>query len=233
MRSEESYKHLTRFLLVLFIVEILLGLGIVVLCEYIKLIVSSRAYQAEKREIFIVIWVVKLFGLHVSFYFLCAVPVISLNDDVYTHHMGFILKFFVLLAVETGVGAITIAQIFSNSIKYLIESLEKSLVQGIKLYPTNPLWVLIWDELQYNYDCCGVYSYNDWLKINFTILDGEPSSKNWLPYSCAKYDVPLNFDLTDENIRSDGCFNTMANSTKLMVVFMTSLNMAIIVLLVG
>jgi Tetraspanin family len=235
MKSEKSFVCLYRFLFALFILEIIVGVAIVIVCEYVKQLVNSRIFQLDKHEILNVFFVVKLFGLHVSFYFLCGLPLIFLFNDPYTFWTGFTLKLWVLLAVETAFGALFMIWCFIDTSKYLIESFEVSLVEGIKLYPTDPLWVLIWDDLQYDFQCCGVYGHTDWMKINLTMSSRDFRQTNkfsWLPYSCANGNVPTKTSLTDENIHTNGCFSVMSNITNYVTVSIVSLHASIIVLLV-
>ena len=148
MKSEKSFARLQKFLISLFVVEIILGLAIVVVCEYLRLIVHSRIFQVDKHEILTVFFISKLFGLHVSFYFLCGIPLILMFNDVYTRHMGSLLKLWLLLAIETAFGSLLMIWCFADTTKYLIQGFESSLLEGIKLYPSDPLWVLIWDDMQ-------------------------------------------------------------------------------------
>lgn len=235
MKSEKSFLCLQRFLIALFVVQIIVGLAIVIVCEYVKQLVQSRIFQLDKHEILNVFFVVKLFGLHVSFYFLCGVPLILLFSDVYTRHMGFTLKLWLLLAVETAFGALFMIWCFVDTSRYLIESFEVSLLEGINLYPSDPLWVLIWDDMQYDFKCCGVYNHIDWMKLNLTMSGRDFRQTNkfsWLPYSCANGNVPTKTSLTDENIYSNGCFTVMSNITNYVTVSIVSLHTSIIVLLV-
>ena len=148
MKSEKSFARLQKFLISLFVVEIILGLAIVAVCEYLRLVVQSRIFQLDKHEILTVFFISKLFGLHVSFYFLCGIPLILMFNDVFTRHMGILLKLWLLLAIETAFGSLLMIWCFADSAKYLIQGFESSLLQGIKLYPSDPLWVLIWDDMQ-------------------------------------------------------------------------------------
>lgn len=232
MKSEKSFVCLQRFLVTLFVLEIVVGVAIVGVCEYVKQLVQSRIFQLDKHEILNVFFVVKLFGIHVSFYFLCGIPLVMLFSDVYTHHMGFALKMWLLLAVETALAALFMIWCFVDSSKYLIENFEVSLLEGIKLYPRDPLWVLIWDDMQYDFKCCGVYNHLDWMNVNITRRSRQRNRFSWLPYSCANENVPSKMGLSDDNIHANGCFTVMSNITNYVTTAVLSLHILIIILLV-
>lgn len=228
---------LHKLLIALFIVEILAGLAIAVACEYAKELVQNRIFQFDKQEVLSVFFIVKLFGLHVSFYFLCGVPLVLLFNDVYTHHMGFLLKLWLLLAIETAIGCLLMIWCFSDASKYLIDKFETSLSDGIRLYPKDPVWVLIWDDLQYDFKCCGVYGHMDWTKVNLTVLKKhelkQSKSFSWLPYSCANANIAFKAALLDENIHVNGCFTVVSSLVNYMTAAIMSLNFLIIAFLVS
>lgn len=238
MKSESSFICLQRCLIALFILEIAFGVAIVIACEYVKQLVETRVFQIDKHEVLSVFFIVKLFGLHVSFYFLSGIPLIMLFNDVYTRHMAMLLKLWMMLAVETAIGSLFMIWCFTDASRHLIESLETSLADGIKLYPNDPLWVLIWDDLQYDYKCCGVYDHLDWMRIHPKMsgkADNSEKTKNfsWLPYSCAMGNIPVKEVLGDENIHSIGCFNKIKIMFEYFDIAIVSFNIAIIVFLVS
>lgn len=147
--------------------------------------------------------------------------------------MGFLLKLWVSLAVETAIGSLFMIWCFDDAVNSLIASFESSLNAGIKLYPQNPVWVLIWDDLQYDFKCCGVHSHKDWTKINLLLTAKETKHSSWLPYSCASENVQAKVGLTDENIHTDGCFTVVSGIIERINTLILSLNLAVVVLLVS
>lgn len=237
MKSEKSFLCLHRFLIALFVLEIVAGFAIVVVCEYVKELVQSRIFKFDKHEVLSVFFVVKLFGLHVSFYFLCGVPLVFVLNDVYTTHMGFILKMWLLMAVETAFGSLFMIWCFNDASNYLIVNFESSLQEGMKLYPMDPTWVLIWDDVQYDFKCCGVNSHLDWMELNVS-TKGRRDFKHskgftWLPYSCANGNFLNKASLTVGNINTSGCYTVMSNIIDYVTTSILSLNIAIIALLVS
>lgn len=236
MKSEKKFRCLYRFLVFLFICEIIVGLAIAIICEFVKELLQGRTFQFDKHEALSVFFVVKLFGLHVAFYFLCGIPLILMFNDVYTRHMGALLKLWLVLAVETSMGALAMIWCFADALNFLMEDFERSLKEGLNLYPENPVWVLIWDDLQYDYKCCGVYSHNDWVEVNLTMSPSKQfkHKKNfsWLPYSCAKGNMLERKSFSDDNIHTEGCFNVISRTIDCVRISTVSLHVAIVVLMV-
>lgn len=233
MKSEKSFACLFRFLIALLLLEMICGLAIVIACEYLKVLVQNRIFQFDKHESLSVVFIVKLFGLHASFYFLCGIPLIMTLNDVYTRHMGILLKLWLLLAVETAIGSLFMIWCISDVTQFLIENFEKSLMEGITLYPADPVWVLIWDDMQYAFRCCGVYDHTDWMKINLTTNDRKSKHFSWMPYSCAIGNVPSTESLSDDNIHTNGCYHAMKGIIEYVNVIVVTLNIAIVLLLVS
>ncbi|CAO1422753.1 unnamed protein product [Diamesa tonsa] len=124
------------------------------------------------------------------------------------------------------------AWFFQNATQYMNDSFERSLTNGIRLYGTEPVWSLIWDDLQYNYKCCGIYSHTDWDKTAMyqEAINKVSFNESVLPYSCAKNSLRTGSFLTDDNIYTEGCFTIISQNIKLMTNFMIVLNSSIITL---
>lgn len=232
MKSEKSLACLFRFLIALLILEIVCGLAIASACEYLKVLVQNRIFQFNKHEALSVVFIVKLFGIHISFCFFCGVPLIMTLNDVYTRHMSILLKFWLLMALETAIGSLFIIWCITDVSRFLVETFEQSLMKGITLYPTDPLWVLIWDDMQYEFACCGVYDHNDWMKINLTTRGRKSTHFSWMPYSCANGNIPSTETLSDENIHTNGCYHAMKSIIDYVTVSVVWLNIVSVLLLV-
>lgn len=233
MKSEKTFVCLHRLLIALFIFEVLIGLVIAIVCEYAKQLTQNRIFQFDKHEVLSVFFIVKLFGFHVSFYFLCGVPIVLLFNEVYTCHLRLLLKIWLLLAFETAIGALFMIWCFLDAGKFLTENFERSLQEGIKLYPTSPVWVLIWDDMQYDFKCCGIYSHKDWSHVNLTKARKHGHDDlSLMPFSCAIGDAGDRRSLNDEHIYPNGCYNVMTEIIDYASTTILSLNVAVIALLV-
>lgn len=236
MKSENLYICLHRLLIVLLIIEIVVGLSISTICEYVNGLVQSRIFMFDKHGVLSVVFIVKLFGFHVSFYFLCGIPIVLLFNEVYTHHLGFLLKVWMLMTVETAVGSLFINWCFTEAMKNIIENFQESLEKGIKLYPQDPNWVLVWDDLQYHLECCGIHDHTDWMKNNLTTTGKNILKRSnefsWVPHSCVKGNLSsrCNVYVTDDNIYTNGCFTVVLRMLKHVTSAIYSLNLICIIL---
>lgn len=235
MRSEKSYNFLFRILVVMFLVEILAGIVIALICEYVKLFIQSHFFQIDKHEVQSVIFIIKLYGLHISICYCCGLTVIMLFNDVYTRHLGILINLWMFLTIESAIGCLFTTWLFVDSMSYVSEKLEISLVNGLNLYPKDPHWVLIWDDLQYDYKCCGVHNHTDWMNIKFRKDDVRLSKEvsSWLPFSCACGNVPIRTNLSDDNIYTKGCFLVISEIIELLISVTVGVNALIGVMMVS
>lgn len=235
MRTEKSFTCLYRCLLAIFALEIFAGLLIAIICEYVKLFVQSHFFQIDAHQVLSVIFVIKLYGLHVSICFSCGIVVISLFSDVYTRHMGFLIKLWIFLIVESSIGSLFTTWLFVDTMNYVSKNLEASLTSGIKLYTKDPMWMLIWDDLQYDYKCCGIHNHTDWMKISINKNDFKSAKdvgSSWLPFSCARGIYQGKISLSDESIHLKGCFFVISEIIDTVKSIMVSINVFIAIFMV-
>lgn len=160
--KKDSVKCFFGLLLFLLFLEILIGLLIIVLSEYMEHILHNHIYQIDKQQVLNIFFMIKLYGLHICFFFLCGSPIMCKLNEAYTQHLGLLIKLWLLLAFETVIGAFFIAKFSHDAGSYLKEKFESSLKYGMTLYDHDSEWKFIWDEIQYDYHCCGLGSFSDW-----------------------------------------------------------------------
>lgn len=216
MRPQKLYLCLYRTLLIIVSLEIIAGVLIFGLCEYTKLFLDDSIFQIEKHEALKVILIAKIYGLHVSLCFAGGIIVILLFKDIYTRHLRVCTILWILLSIETVIGSLFMAWLFIDTMKFVSVNFEESLKIGIKLYESDPQWVLLFDNLQYSYKCCGVYNHTDWTRINFSPEKEGDSTKLskklvMLPYSCARGNIPIKVEVNSGNVHMDGCFHVISN----------------------
>ena len=231
--SEKKYSILYRTLIFLFVLAIISGVLIAMVCEYIKVLTQNRIFQFDKREALNVFFLVKLYGIHVSFYFVGGLSILSVFDDVYTCHMRLLVKIWVLLAVEMAIGSLFVVWCFTDVTKSVTEHFEDSLKEGIKLYPHHPVWVLIWDDMQYEFKCCGIYNHTDWTRVRLSKDRKRKNDNSLLPFSCAISNVPVKLSLSDDQINKDGCLRVLSRTINTVKDIVVTLNAFILVLLVS
>jgi hypothetical protein len=228
MKSERSYRCLYRLLTLLLASEVFLGVVIALVCEYVKLFIQSHFFQFNSHVVLSVIFIIKIYGLHVSICFCCGIVVISLFSDVYTRHLGFLIKLWIFFVIESSIGSLFTTWLFVDTMDFVTSELETSLVTGIKLYTKEPMWVLIFDDLQYDYKCCGVHNHTDWVKLVVHRATKDVSS-SWLPFSCAKDKSGLD----EENIHMRGCFYVILDIINRLKTIIVSVNVVISIFMVS
>lgn len=209
MRPQKLYLCLFRTLIAVTTFEIIAGFLLIAISEYTKLFLSDNIFQIEKHEALKVILIAKIYGLHVSICFSGGIIVILLFNDVYTRHLKVCTILWILLSIETVIGSLFMTWLYIDTMNYVALNFEESLKVGIKLYESDPQWVLIFDNLQYNYQCCGVYNHTDWSRVNFSpqqegdLLKLTTKQLIMLPYSCARGVSSTKTDTN--NVHLSGC----------------------------
>jgi hypothetical protein len=146
-------------------VEVILGFSIILLSEYIKYILDNHVYQIDKQEVLNIFFMIELYGLHLCFFFLCGLPIIAQFSESYTRHLGLLIKIWLLLSLETVIGAIFMAKFSHDAFSYLKRQFKISLHYGLLEYQLGePIWIYIWDDIQYKFQCCGLTDLSDWLQ---------------------------------------------------------------------
>lgn len=157
---------------VLLVIQILCGFIVILLGEYFKNLLKRILSDVEHFEIFTIILFIELSGIYLITLYLCGIIIIKITKfSRYTTHLVGLLRLWLIVSVQAGTGSLIVALICNNTLHQLENTLEMTFVNSIKCYYSDANWKLIWDELQYNVQCCGVYGYTDWLNKT-VLLDG-------------------------------------------------------------
>lgn len=159
----------TRYIYnILFIIEVILGAAIIFVTVLYQNILNAFMVSLEQK-----ILMAKFFNTYVLGFQLIACYLCSLSMwrrlwcRRYTATLEILLGiwlFFCFLIIVSGI-ATTWSVLYSAD--SLVNTAELMLFQGIDLYYENPEWKLLWDQLQYNEQCCGVKSYKDWMSAKW------------------------------------------------------------------
>lgn len=157
---------------ILLIIQIICGFIVILLGEYFKNLLKRILSDVEHFEIFTIILFIELSGIYLITLYLCGIIIIKITKfSRYTTHLIGLLRLWLIVSVQAGTGSLIVALICNNTLHQLENTLEMTFVNSIKCYYSDANWKLIWDELQYNVQCCGVYGYTDWLNKT-VLLDG-------------------------------------------------------------
>ncbi|XP_024085729.1 peripherin-2-like [Cimex lectularius] len=89
----------------------------------------------------------------------------ALPATVRTHRIWFglsaIMSIFILMS------AFIIPSELGSADKEIIDEAQR----GMRKYLTDPRWRFAFDTIQQNYKCCGIYSFEDWYKLDWIPID--------------------------------------------------------------
>uniref|UniRef100_A0A1A9W450 Tetraspanin n=1 Tax=Glossina brevipalpis TaxID=37001 RepID=A0A1A9W450_9MUSC len=165
-----------NFLLML---EVLLGIAIILVTAFYQSVLDSFMVQVDRKMLAAKFFNTYLLGFQLIASYLCSISMWRLVwRRRYSQTIEILLSvwlFFCFLIVLCGLGTIWS---LVNSSDALENSAEIMLFYGIDLYYMMPEWKLLWDQLQYSHECCGVHGYQDWAHANWMPKDYSSSGQD-------------------------------------------------------
>ncbi|XP_052866474.1 CD63 antigen [Anopheles cruzii] len=111
------------------------------------------------------------------------------------------------------------------------ELLNNALTGSMKQYrePGHADITLVWDEIQRDFDCCGVHNSSDW------VTAGEKFNATFLPMSCCRVETgAIGYvacpDTNSTTLRKDGCVDSFGNFIKAHAVSLGAVGIALAVI---
>ncbi|CAD7079415.1 unnamed protein product [Hermetia illucens] len=151
------------FLNIFIALEIVLGITAIALNEYFKHTISKHVGHSEGSEIRTLLFFMEVYGLHLIVFYGCGFLIVTkFRREPYTAHLLTLLKIWHIFIFVLSVDGFLTTWVLFNSVQPLMCAVELSLRRGIEVYYSNPEWRIIWDDMQYHQQCCGVESYKDW-----------------------------------------------------------------------
>uniref|UniRef100_A0A1A9UW27 Tetraspanin n=1 Tax=Glossina austeni TaxID=7395 RepID=A0A1A9UW27_GLOAU len=154
-----------NFLLML---EVLLGIAIILVAACYQSILGSFMVQVDRKMLAAKFFNTYLLGFQLIASYICSVSMWRrVWKRRYSQTIEILLSvwlFFCFLIVLCGMGTVWS---LVNSSDALENTAEIMLFYGIDLYYMMPEWKLLWDQLQYSQECCGVHGYEDWAHANW------------------------------------------------------------------
>ncbi|XP_055837841.1 uncharacterized protein LOC129906192 [Episyrphus balteatus] len=191
----DKFNHLKYFVTILLCLEILAGSILLCIITYFYFVLIAFLAKPERQLLLSQMTNIFVLGLEVAICFsieLILWQCICKSDTTSEHSRLLILwNIFCILAV--GFGSVTMWFQYDN-----IQSLQKvyaeSLFQGIDLYFTDPEWKLLWDRIQFNNECCGVFGVKDWEEAAWIREEQDDCTQKselmhrmvMIPYACCK-----------------------------------------------
>ncbi|XP_037883151.1 uncharacterized protein LOC119633606 [Glossina fuscipes] len=181
-----------NFLLML---EVLLGIAIILVAAFYQCILGSFMVQVDRKMLAAKFFNTYLLGFQLIASYMCSVSMWRrVWKRRYSQTIEILLSvwlFFCFLIVLCGMGTVWS---LVNSSDALENTAEIMLFYGIDLYYMMPEWKLLWDQLQYSQECCGVHGYEDWGHANWMPKEysslGQRSNEGQTlaPYACCKHE---------------------------------------------
>lgn len=187
-------------------IQIILGLSITSYSIFIYLNVAPILFS-ERSEVDFVFIVTGIYGTHVILHYLAGIKICHkcLNQP----HKKSTPNIFILWTCAGAniiINFIIISVSLKKISKHIIKSMKHSLHYGIQNYLCDASWKKTIDKLQYELECCGIDSYEDWYEIEWLnkyqydktsdVISKlkSRSDKNYLqilPWSCCKINFPM------------------------------------------
>lgn len=175
--KNEIHKYPYVVVVLLICLQIIIGCWVIIWTEYSKRTLGRYVHDVDRSEIEMKFFIIQLYGLHLVINYICGLPLIRrCAYDPYTTHLVLLLKLWHLFIFIGSLDGFVIMWICSRAGINLIKSVEISLFKGIELYYSDPAWRLIWDEFQYEEQCCGVTDYRDWQSLAW--IEYKSSNRN-------------------------------------------------------
>ena len=186
VKNEKCTKYILFILILFILIQILIGIFIFGYGEYARNLIGKYVTEIEKNEFDIKLLIMELYGLHIIINYICGIPLArKCANDTYTKHLRFLLRLWNVFIFIVSIDGFLIAYMFNRSEIYILHSMKLALFKGIENYHSNPDWRLIWDDLQYHEQCCGVFNYTDWqIKqwMQYEIDDNDNRFNSLIPF---------------------------------------------------
>lgn len=164
--DQTPLKHYWAYILlnILFFIQIGIAVSVVLLAEYYKHILGQHLPNVDRDEINTKLYLMELYGVHVFINYVCGLPLIRkcATESWFTSSLVTLLKVWHLFVLSVSVDGFLFGWLIGRSIDFLKKSVEMSMYKGMEVYYSDVQWRILWDDRQYNGQCCGVADYRDW-----------------------------------------------------------------------
>ncbi|EDW03686.1 uncharacterized protein LOC6561833 [Drosophila grimshawi] len=174
----QPFRKASVYIALLLIFQAITGLLIIIVTGLYQSILSSYLEDIERCLLISYLFHFYIFGVQLIVTFLCS---LSMWNRLWRRRctpnvrlMISIWLFYSCVIIASGFGSVW--NLYHN-IDVLEDSAANSLLSGIDEYYTTPKRKLLWDALQLRKECCGVYSYKDWMDADWMPKQTDASSQ--------------------------------------------------------
>lgn len=164
----ESVPKIRLFINLLLTLQVCLGISLIAVTICYQHFLGTFLTDVESKILTTKFFNTYIFGFQLIAAYACSASMWHyIWHRRYSHNIQILLKvwlFFCFLMAICGCATIWSLLTCADSIT---ESAEVILYKGIDIYYMNPEWKLLWDNLQYTKQCCGVNGYQDWMQASW------------------------------------------------------------------
>ncbi|KAJ8975451.1 hypothetical protein NQ317_000700 [Molorchus minor] len=204
--SYRQRQQLSTIFITLNIVQVLLGFGMTSSSIYI-LVAVAPVLHTEEAEIDFAFTVTGIYGTHVIFHWIIGIKMCRKSlKQAHKKSTSDLLLLWYCAGTNTVIILLIISHFARRNGKHIIKSMKNSITTGITNYLRDASWKETIDRLQYNNECCGISSHENWhemdwisryqVDVNSETVKQYKSGEDGLklpvtPWSCCKIDFPM------------------------------------------
>ncbi|XP_050498757.1 RDS/peripherin-like protein xRDS35 [Diabrotica virgifera virgifera] len=204
--SQKQRQNLSIIFIILIIFQIIIGCGMTGSSLYIIISIAPMLKQ-EQTEINFVFIVTGLCGTNVIVHWVQGIHISQrCLKNASRKSTSSIFLSWTCLGTGTIIQLLITAHFARKLNKYLYRSIKQSIATGMGQYLQDVAWKENMDKLQYNNECCGMISFDDWHNTKWLTkyhvdvtskmikqirTNGEILTFPVVPWSCCKVDFPL------------------------------------------
>lgn len=152
-----------KIIILLSLTQITIAIGMIFAEEYLKYLLIQHILDAAQSQTYMLLLLAQVFTFQLLVLNYSSIAVAGkCNRDIFTPHLAFLLKLWVIFGLGCNCQGLFFSFILSKTSVTLPQRIEYELLSGLEEYYSNAEWRLIWDNMQYHENCCGVYDYKDW-----------------------------------------------------------------------
>ncbi|XP_005182936.2 uncharacterized protein LOC101890537 [Musca domestica] len=160
----EPFRHFRLIVNILLVLEIKLGIAIVTITAAYQNVLGSFMAPTEKRLLFSTLVNLYIMGFQLIATYLCSLSMWrTIWTRRYSRSIQFLLMVWSVFCCIIIVGGCVTMWCLLDMPEILGANVSLMLFHGMEVYYTSPAWKFLWDEIQYNNECCGVEGYDDWM----------------------------------------------------------------------
>ena len=169
--NEQMYETIPKIRLIinlLLILEVCIGVALIGTSAYFQSVLGTFLTETENNMVSAKFLNVYILGFQLTVLYLCSLSMwSSIWPRRYSENIHLLLNVWLIFCCLIVIcGCFTTWSLVVSG-DALAEGIEMVLLRGIDIYYVNPEWKLLWDQLQYTKECCGVHGYRDWMRASW------------------------------------------------------------------